>query len=213
MTPEAMHVALEHLAVAAERGDAFLDAGAAGVEQADDRRAGAHRHVLDFYDLLRMGFRQRAAEHGEILGEGEHGAAVDGAEAGDHAVAGDVALLHAEIGGAVLDEHVELLERAAVHQELDALARGELAALVLRLDARLAAAGARIGAAVFELVENVLHGSAPHSPGGPDWLKDFIASAEPSVISRPEASGRPLTRPARPAAISVLPVNLRSPSP
>ncbi len=49
-------------------------------------------------------------------------------------------LLHAEVGGAVLDEHVELLERALVEQELDALARGQLAALVLRLDARLAAA-------------------------------------------------------------------------
>ena len=31
------HVALEHLAVAAERGDALLDARAAGIEQADDR--------------------------------------------------------------------------------------------------------------------------------------------------------------------------------
>ena len=42
--------------------------------------------------------------------------------------------------GAVLDEHVELLERALVEQQLDALARGQLAALVLGLDARLAAA-------------------------------------------------------------------------
>ncbi len=42
--------------------------------------------------------------------------------------------------------------------KLDALARGEFAALVLRLDAGLAAAGARIGAAVFEPVENVFHG-------------------------------------------------------
>ena len=32
------HVALEHLAIAAERGDALLDAGAAGIEQADDRQ-------------------------------------------------------------------------------------------------------------------------------------------------------------------------------
>ena len=59
--------------------------------------------------------------------------------------------------GAVLDEHVELLERVLVHQELDALARGELAALVLRLDAPLAAAAARAVAALFELVDNVLH--------------------------------------------------------
>jgi len=31
---------------------------------------------------------------------------------------------HAEVGGAVLDEHVELLERALVEQQLDALAGG-----------------------------------------------------------------------------------------
>ena len=49
-------------------------------------------------------------------------------------------LLHAEVDAAVLDEHVELLERALVEQQLDALARGQLAALVLRLDALLAAA-------------------------------------------------------------------------
>ena len=46
-------------------------------------------------------------------------------------------LVHAEIGGAVLDEHVELFERALVEQQLDALAGGELAARVLGLDARL----------------------------------------------------------------------------
>src|SRR5206468_514649 len=69
-------------------------------------------------------------------------------------------LLHAELARAVLDEHVELLERALVHQELDALARSELAALVLRLDARLAAAFARARTPRFELVDDVLHGVA-----------------------------------------------------
>ena len=153
-------VPFEHLAVAAERGDAFLDAGAAGVEQADDRRARAHRHVLDLDDLLRVRLRQRAAEHGEVLGEDEDAAAVHRAPAGDDAVAGDLRFLHAELVGAVLDEHVELLERVAVHQELDALARGELAALVLVVDAALAAAAAGTGAAFVELVENVFHGRA-----------------------------------------------------
>ena len=83
-------VALEHLAVAAERRHAFLDAGAAGIEQADDGRARLHRHVLDLDDLLRVRLGQRAAEHGEILGEGEHRAAVDRAPAGDDAVAGNL---------------------------------------------------------------------------------------------------------------------------
>src|SRR6516164_984986 len=39
--------ALEHFAIAAERCDALLDAGAAGVEQAHDGSAIFHRHVLD----------------------------------------------------------------------------------------------------------------------------------------------------------------------
>ena len=101
---------------------------------------------------------ERAAEHGEVLGEHEHGAAVDRAPAGDHAVAGDLGLLHAEVDGAVLDEHVELLERALVEQQLDALARGELAALVLRLDARLAAAQ-----------RGPWRGAAPACRGCPSW--------------------------------------------
>ena len=37
-----------------------------------------------------MRLRERAAEHGEVLGEQVDGAAVDGAPAGDHAVAGDL---------------------------------------------------------------------------------------------------------------------------
>jgi len=104
-----------------------------------------------------MGLGQGAAEHGEILGEHEDGAAVDRAPSGDDAVAGDFGLRHAELVAAVLDEHVELLERVAVEQERDALARGELAALVLGVDALLAAAQARVPAAMLELFEDVLH--------------------------------------------------------
>ncbi len=66
-------------------------------------------------------------------------------------------VLHAEVVGAVLDEHVELLEGVLVHEELDALARGQFAALVLRLDAPPAAAAARAVAPLFELVDDVLH--------------------------------------------------------
>ena len=37
--------------------DAFLDARAAGVVEPDDRRPRLHRHVLDFYDFLRVSLR------------------------------------------------------------------------------------------------------------------------------------------------------------
>src|SRR5690606_7054282 len=84
------HVALEHLGIAGERGDALLDARTARIVEADDWRADLHRLVHDLADLLGMRFRQRAAEYGEILAEDEDQAAVDGAVAGHHAVAGDL---------------------------------------------------------------------------------------------------------------------------
>ena len=167
MTPRREHVALEHLAIAAERCDALLDARAAGVEQADDGHARPHRHVLHLHDLLRVRLRQRAAEHGEVLGEQIDGAAVDGAPAGDDAVAGDFRLLHAEFGRAVLDEHVELLERALVEQEFDALARGQLAALVLGVDALFAAAEAGLAPPLLQSVEDVFHVACPALAGYP----------------------------------------------
>jgi hypothetical protein len=107
-----------------------------------------------------MSLGQRAAEHGEVLGEHERLAAVHGAPAGDHAVAGDLVLLHAELDRAMLDEHVEFLERAFIQQQLDALAGGQLAAGVLRLDALVAAALLGSGAAFVECFEDVLHGNS-----------------------------------------------------
>src|SRR3954463_8402377 len=104
-----------------------------------------------------MRLRQRAAEHGKILGKDKSLAAVDGAPAGDHAVAGNLVLLHAEFGRSVLDEHVEFLERALVEQKLDAFPRSQLAAGVLRLDAFFAAPELGAVAPPFEGVQNILH--------------------------------------------------------
>jgi hypothetical protein len=99
-----------------------------------------HRLALHLEDLLGMGARKRSPEDREILGEDEHHPAVDPAPAGDHAVAGDALLRHAELGDRVLDEHVELLERALVEQQVDALAGGQLALGVLAGDPLGAAA-------------------------------------------------------------------------
>ncbi len=150
-------VAAEHVGIARERRHALLDARAAGVVEADDRRPRLHRHVLKLCDLQRVGFRQRAAEHGKILGEDKGLAAIDGAPAGDDAVARHFALLHAEFGRAVLDKHVEFLERALVEQQFDALPRGQFSAGVLRLDPLFAAAELGAGAPFFEGVQDVLH--------------------------------------------------------
>ena len=93
MTPEAEHVLQEDVGVAGQAVDALLDARAAGVEEADDRRAVAHRHLLHLDDLLGVRLGKRSAEDREILGENVDHAAVDRAPAGHHAVARDALLL------------------------------------------------------------------------------------------------------------------------
>ena len=114
------------------------------IVEADHRRADLHRRVHDLADLLRVPLGQRAAEHGEVLGEDIDQPAVDRARAGDHAVAGDLLLLHAEVDAVVLDVHVIFFEAALIEQHLEPLARGELALGVLRVDPLLAAAEPRL---------------------------------------------------------------------
>src|SRR5262249_55059866 len=127
-----IHIALEHLAIAAKRSDTFLNARAARIEEPNDRRPIPERHILDLDDLLRVRLRKRTAEHGEILCENVGHPAVDGAPAGHDPIARELGLFHAEIAAAMLDKHVELFERAVIEEELDALARRELAAGMLR---------------------------------------------------------------------------------
>ena len=138
------HVAQEDIAVAAEAGDALLDARAAGVVEADDRRAGLQRQVHHLRHLLAHRLGQRAAEDREVLREDEDAAAVDLAVARDDGVAQVVLLVEAELGRAVHHQLVHLLERAGVEENVEPLAGRELPALVLRLDALQAAAKARL---------------------------------------------------------------------
>ncbi len=150
-------IALEDLGVAGEARNTLLDAGAAGIIEADHRRADLEGLVHDLTDLLGVRLRQAAAEHGEVLTEGEDQPAVDGAVAGDHTVARDLLLLHAEVGAAMLDEHVPFFEGAGIEQEVETFARGELALGVLRLHPLAAAASAGGGALLLEAAENILH--------------------------------------------------------
>ncbi len=130
----ALDVADEDVAVAAERDDALLDPGAAGVVEADHGRPDPGGHVHDLDHLLGHHLAERAAEDGEVLAEDEDRAAVDLAVAGDDGVAPGPVLLHLEVVGAVADEGVELLEGAGIEQLLDPLAGGQLALRVLLLD-------------------------------------------------------------------------------
>ena len=113
-----------------------------------------------------MGFGQRAAEHREVLREDIDHAAVDGAPAGDHTIAGDAVLVRPKIGVAMFDEHVELLKTVFVEQKLQPLPRGQLAALVLRVDPGLAAAKLCARAPFSQFCNNVGHGALPGFAGG-----------------------------------------------
>jgi hypothetical protein len=80
----------------------------------------------------------------------------------------------------VLDEHVEFLERIAVEQELDALARRQFALGVLGVDASLAAAKPRLLTALVEAGENVFQDAAP----------DFMAKIRLFLARAPRARNR-----------------------
>ena len=135
-----VHVAAEDLAVEPERDDALLDARAGALVDADDRAAGLDGEIHDLGDLLAVDLAQGPAEDGEVLGEDADLAAVDGAVAGDHAVAVRPALLQAERRRAVPGQLVELDEGALVEEDLDPLPGGLAALGVLLLD-RLGRAG------------------------------------------------------------------------
>src|SRR5690606_18597320 len=150
-------VALEDIGVACKRGHTFLDARAAGIVQANDRSAIAHCHVYDLADLLRMGLGERATQNGEVLAEDIDLTAVDGAPAGDNAIAGDLLFGHAEVGRAVGDEHIVFFEAAFVEQHFDTLTCRQLALGMLGVNTALAAAKARLGAPLLQLFQNRAH--------------------------------------------------------
>jgi hypothetical protein len=67
-------------------------------------------------------------------------------------------VLHAEIGRAMLDEHVEFLERAPIEQKLEALARRELAPPVLRRDLALPSPQTRLRTTSLKAFKHLFHG-------------------------------------------------------
>ncbi len=148
-------IAQEDIGVTGQRRHAFLNARASGIVQPDHRRAGLQRQVHDLANFQRVGFRERSAQHGEILREDVNQPPVNVAVAGDEAVAVDDLLIHSEIGGAMPHQLVHLFECACVQQQIDALARRKLAFLVLPRHALFAAARLGIGVTASDLVQSV----------------------------------------------------------
>ena len=115
-------VALEDLAIARQGVDPFLDPGASAVVEADDRSPVAQGHVHHLADLFGHGLAEGSAVDGEILGKDVHEAAADGTLTRHYAVSVEMLPLHAEVGAAVPDKHVILLETPFVQQQREALA-------------------------------------------------------------------------------------------
>src|SRR5260221_3556679 len=91
------------------------------------------------------------SHHGEVVGGDAAGAAVDAAPAGDDAVGGGLDPVHRPVGEGRAAVDAELDEAALVDQQVDPLARGQLAALVLLGDLLLAAPQLRLLAALVQL--------------------------------------------------------------
>ena len=151
-------IAEEYIAVSRQAEGALLDAGAAGVVEADHGAAGLGGQVHDLADLLADCLGEGAAHHREVLGEGEDLSSFHLPVAGDHGIPERPAVAEAEIGGAVSDEGVQLLEGTLVHQPFQALTGGELAPAVLLIDPVLPASqlgGASHRLQGFQLVVNL----------------------------------------------------------
>ena len=116
------HVLLEDPGVAGEGREALLHARAAGLDEADDRRAGAAGEPQHAHDRVGVLLAERAAEVGRVLRVAEDGAAVDAPGAGDDAVAGARLLPHP----ARPDVAAQQRQRAAVAERLEALDRTQL---------------------------------------------------------------------------------------
>jgi hypothetical protein len=86
----------------------------------------------------------------------------------DHAVAIELLRLEAEVRRAMDDEAIQLDKRALVEKKIEPFARGELAFLVLRLEARLASALLGLRPAARQELEllSLRHKSEKLTPGG-----------------------------------------------
>src|SRR5262249_18999801 len=140
-------------------------AAAASFDDADDRQAEIMRHLLRHQRLGRDRGIRRAATHGEIVADHDHGAAVDPGAA-EHAVGrGQVPELAGLVIFAGAGHGAGPVEGLGIAHPGDALADGEPALVALALDLLNAAHLARERFAPSELVEFGL----PDHSSPPSW--------------------------------------------
>ncbi len=176
-------VAKKDVGITAERSNAFLDPRAAGIVQADDRRAHLHGEVHDLADFLCVGFAEGTAEDREVLGKDIDQAAVDAAVSGNDAVAGKLLFGHAEVETAVFDELVEFFEGVLVEKNGDALARRHFAVGLLPIEPVLSAAQFCSAVALGELLDAVGRRDASHYLMTGTFSQSFRNCSTPRSVS------------------------------
>ena len=151
------HVIVEHLAVAREGIDTLLDAGSTRVIDKDERRARVSASLHHGSHFVRLGFTSGTAHHSEVLRRNVSRATEDGTRTSHHTVSRRIGLIHSKVRGAVGGKHAGLLERIFIHQGVDTLASGELAALMLFFDLVLATAKGNASLLLVEPFKALLH--------------------------------------------------------
>src|SRR5579872_200716 len=138
--PAIKGIAKKDVGITCQRHDTLLNAGSAGIVEADHWRSHFGGEVHDFDNLGGIGLGQRTAKHGEILGKDEYQTPFDAAVSGDEAIAVDLLLCHSEVVAAVRYQFVGFFKRALVEQKLNALASRHFAFFMLAFAPLLASA-------------------------------------------------------------------------
>ena len=146
-------IVLEDIPVAAQGVDPLLDTSTARVIQTDDRGTHAHGQLHDLTDLGSEHLREGTAEDREVLSEDVDQTTIDRTRARDDAVAEELRLVDTEVGRAVQDEGIDLVEAAFVQEHGDTLTCGELALLMLAVDSLLTATEVRLGTELDQLLD------------------------------------------------------------
>ena len=166
------------------------------------------RHLAQAGDLELAGHPHRAGHHGEVVGGDAGGAAVDVAPAGDDAVGGRLDPVHRPLGEVRPAVDAELDEGALVDQQVDPLARGQLAALVLLGDLLLAAAELRLRAALVQLLGQLRQRTpcpaacGPSRSSSPSSLDLWLWPCSLTALCLLPGNDMPLAQPAPPPTIA-----------
>jgi hypothetical protein len=122
-----------------EAPDPFLNAGAPGVVNPDQREAVPFGEVHEFTYLATVFLGETASHHGEVLAVAGDPASVYFSKSTDDTVPGVVFLLFVKFVGTPFDQTVNFLEGVGVEEVLQSLVGGLFAPLVLLLNAILPA--------------------------------------------------------------------------